>query len=256
MPDDAFISCQELQKRFGDIVAVASVSFRVRAGEIYGLLGPNGAGKTTTLRVLAGLLTPSGGQALVAGVDVARDPDGAKRRLGFLSGGAGLYGRLTAREILSYTGRIYDMSRPRIAARIAELTTTLDLAAFLDQRAETLSTGQKQRVSLARAVFHDPPVLILDEPTSGLDVLASQGLRTFVLDEKTRGKAIVMSTHYLAEAELICDRVGFVHAGRIVKEGTPAALRAETHSASLEQAFLSVVLGERAAGLAAPVEAP
>ena len=235
------ILCRDLQKRFGDVIAVAGLSFTVSPGEIYGLLGPNGAGKTTTMRVLAGLLLPTSGTVAVDGVDVSVDPDLAKQKLGFLSGGAGLYARLRPHEILSYTGRVYGMSEDNIASRTAALTQQLDMADFLDRKAETLSTGQKQRVCLARAVFHDPPVLILDEPTAGLDVLASLGLREFVLAERTRGKGIVISTHYLAEAELICDRVGFVHNGRIVEEGTPTQLRNVTGASSLEQAFLSMV---------------
>ncbi|MDX2021192.1 MAG: ABC transporter ATP-binding protein [Deltaproteobacteria bacterium] len=241
------ILCDDLQKRFGDVIAVAGLSFTVAAGEIYGLLGPNGAGKTTTMRVLAGLLLPTAGVVTVDGVNVSADPDRAKQKLGFLSGGAGLYARLRPREILTYTGRVYGMSHDAISARTTALTEQLDMASFLDRRAETLSTGQKQRVSLARAVFHDPPVLILDEPTSGLDVFASLGLRAFVMAERQRGKGIVISTHYLAEAELICDRVGFVHQGRIVEEGTPTQLRAATGASSLEQAFLAVVTRKPAA---------
>ena len=237
---DATVICSELAKRFGDVEAVISVSFAVNAGEVYGLLGPNGAGKTTTMRILAGLLAPSAGTVTVAGVDVGSAAQHAKRRLGFLSAGAGLYARLSGRELLRYTGRIYDMPAEAIGRRIEELAEALVLHDFLDQRAETLSTGQKQRVSLARAVFHDPPVLILDEPTSGLDVLASHGLRQFVLSEKARGKAIIMSTHYLAEAELICDRIGFVHRGRVLAEGSPARLREQTQAPTLEHAFLSL----------------
>jgi len=235
------IQCQNLEKRFGDVVAVASVSFSVAKGEIYGLLGPNGAGKTTTMRVLAGLLAPTGGHVEVSGVDVSTNADLAKQQLGYLSGGAGLYARLSPREIMTYTGRIYGMAIEQVNARTMALATQLDMTSFMDRKAETLSTGQKQRVCLARAVFHDPPTLILDEPTSGLDVFASIGLRQFVLSEKARGKGIVICTHYLAEAELICDRVGFVHQGRIVKEGTPTELREATGASSLEQAFLAVV---------------
>jgi ABC-type multidrug transport system ATPase subunit len=243
----AAILCCNLQKRFGDVIAVDRLSFTVSPGEIYGLLGPNGAGKTTTMRVVAGLLLPTAGAVHVDGVDVSVDPDQAKQRLGFLSGGAGLYARLSPQEILIYTGRVYGMNETAITARITALVDQLGMASFLGRRAETLSTGQKQRVCLARAVFHDPPVLILDEPTAGLDVLASLGLREFVLAERSRGKGIVISTHYLAEAELICDRVGFVHQGRIVEEGTPTQLRLATGASSLEQAFLAMVTRSAAA---------
>jgi sodium transport system ATP-binding protein len=233
---------EHLGKSFGDALAVNDLSFAVPAGEIYGLLGPNGAGKTTTLRVLAGILAPSAGRATVAGVDVALDPQAARGRLGFLTGTTGLYARLTGRELLGYFGRLHGMSRDTIAARIALLARALDLDPVLDRRCEALSTGQRQRVSVARAVLHDPPVLILDEPTVGLDVLASRFLRDFVRAERDRGKAVIFSTHYLAEAELLCDRIGLLHRGRLLAEGSPADLRARADGAtSLEEAFLRLV---------------
>jgi sodium transport system ATP-binding protein len=231
-----------LRKLFGPAVAVDDVSLTVDAGEIYGLLGPNGAGKTTTLRILAGLLSPTAGSAVVTGIDVASAPREAQRRLGFLTGTTGLYARLTGREVLAYFGGLQRMSAAHIATRTDELSRALDLGGILDRRCEALSSGQKQRISVARAVLQDPPVLILDEPTAGLDVLASRFLRDYVRTERARGKAVLFSTHYLAEAELLCDRIGLLHRGRLLAEGTPAELRARAGGAdSLEEAFLRLV---------------
>jgi sodium transport system ATP-binding protein len=230
---------ERLQKLFGRAFALHDLSVTVAAGEIYGLLGPNGAGKTTALRILAGLLTPTTGRAFVNGTDVAMNPREAQRHLGFLTGTTGLYGRLTGREVLNYFGRLHHMPLQRIAERTADLARALDLTGLLDKRCEALSTGQKQRVSVARAVLHDPPVLILDEPTVGLDVLASRFLREYIRAERARGKAVIFSTHYLAEAELLCDRIGLLHRGRLLAEGTPRELRALAGDASsLEEAFL------------------
>jgi sodium transport system ATP-binding protein len=223
-------------KWFGSSYAVDELSLSVPPGEIYGLLGPNGAGKTTALRMLAGLLQPSRGRALIAGVDAASLD--ARARLGFLSGSTGLYARLTVRETLRYFGRVHGLSAERLGHRIDMLSGWLSLSALLDRRCENLSTGERQRVSLARTVLHDPPVLILDEPTNGLDVLASRALRDFVRQERDRGKAIIFSTHYLAEAELLCDRIGLLFRGRLLREGTPGGIRAECSASSLEEAFL------------------
>jgi len=240
-----------LRKLFGGTAAVDGLSLAVTAGEIYGLLGPNGAGKTTTLRVLAALLAPTEGHARIAGIDVALAPREAQRQLGFLTGTTGLYGRLTGREALAYFGALYGLGRADIAARTAELARRLDLGELLDRRCDALSTGQRQRLSVARAVLHDPPVLILDEPTAGLDVLASRFLRDYVRAERDRGKAVVFSTHYLAEAELLCDRIGLIHRGRMLAEGTPAELRARAGgAASLEEAFLRLVAAQEPTGAA------
>jgi sodium transport system ATP-binding protein len=233
------LALEGVTKDFGALRAVDELSLCVAAGEIYGLLGPNGAGKTTALRMLAGLQSPSRGCARVDGLDARSET--AKARLGFLSASTGLFPRLTPRELLTYFGRLHDLSSSRVAERMARLAQALDFDRVLDRPCEVLSTGEKQRVSVARAVLHDPPALILDEPTSGLDVLASRYLRDFVRGERDRGKAIVFSTHYLAEAELLCDRIGFLFRGRLLREGTPAGLRAEYGVTTLEEAFLKVV---------------
>jgi sodium transport system ATP-binding protein len=227
-----------LEKDFAGARVVAGVSFQVGAGEIYGLIGPNGAGKTTTFRILAGLLSPSRGIARVDGVDVGAEPARAKARIGFSTGSAGLYGRLTAREQLAYFGALHGMEKGRLDQRIDEVSASVDLTRFLSRRCEKLSTGEKQRVAIARALIHDPPVLILDEPTAGLDVLASTFLRDVVLKARDAGKAVLFSTHYLAEAELLCDRVGFLHRGQILREGKPEELKAAAGATTLEQAFL------------------
>ena len=226
-------------KSFGALRAVVDLTLSVVPGEIYGLLGPNGAGKTTALRMLAGLLQPSSGQALLLGLEAGSLQ--AKTRMGFLSGSTGLYARLTPRETLQYFGRIHGLSGVDLRCRIATLAGWLGLESLLDRRCESLSSGERQRVSLARAVLHDPPVLILDEPTSGLDVLASRSLRDFVGSERSRGKAVLFSTHYLAEAELLCDRIGLLFRGRLLREGTPGSIRAECGATTLEEAFLKLV---------------
>ena len=227
-----------VSKSFGTIAAVVELSLSIPGGEIYGLLGPNGAGKTTALRLLAGLLAPSTGRAKVAGLDA--NTTSAKTRLGYLSGSTGLFGRLTPREVLDYFGQIHGLSRTEIGKRVMALAPALALESILDRRCEALSTGERQRVSIARAVLHDPPVLILDEPTSGLDVLASRFMRDFICSERKRGKAVLFSTHYLAEAELLCDRIGFLHHGRLLCEGSPSEIRAKTGKNTLEEAFLTL----------------
>jgi len=236
------VAVDSLRKTFGATVAVADLSFTIAPGEIYGLLGPNGAGKTTTLRILIGILVPTRGNVRVAGIDVVKDAATVRRRLGFLTNTTGLYPRLTGRELLRYFGRLHGLAPDAAAARIETLAGALQLGPFFDRRCEALSTGERQRLSIARAVLHDPAVLVLDEPTAGLDVLASHFLRDFVRAERDRGKAVVFSTHYLAEAELLCDRIGLLHRGRLIAEGTPGALRAAAGDApSLEQAFLRLV---------------
>jgi sodium transport system ATP-binding protein len=232
------IKLEALTKDFGSRRVVDGVSLEVAPGEVCGLLGPNGAGKTTTLRMLAGLITPTAGRALICGLDVKEKPLEARRALGFLTASTGLYDRLTAREVLQTFGRLHAMNEARLAARIDMLSTDLDLRAFLDKRCATLSSGQKQRVSIARAVVHDPAVYVLDEPTAALDPLASKSILDLVQGVSARGKAVLFSTHRMEEAEFLCDRLYFLTAGKVVATGAPSALRADSGQSSLTGAFL------------------
>lgn len=220
------------------IEAVRGVSFSIGAGEIVGILGPNGAGKTTLLRMLGTILTPTSGTCSIGEFRTDRQPDEVRRRVGFLSGNTKLYGRLTPAEILRYFGRLYRMDERRIRARTEEIAAMLDMEGFLHRRCESLSTGQTQKTSIARAILHEPPVLILDEPTLGLDILTSRAILDFILDAKTRGHTIIFSTHYMTEAEMLCDRVGLIHLGELLGMGTQADLFAETGTANLKEAFL------------------
>jgi len=239
-----------LDRKRGPVEALRSLDLTCRAGEIYGLLGPNGAGKTTTLRILATILAPTSGSARVAGVDVVSDPLEARRRLGFLSASTGLYPRLTARETLRYFGRLHGLEGEELEQRIEALVDSFDMRAFADGRCGALSTGQKQRVSIARAVLHDPPVLILDEPTTGLDILASGAMIDFIESRRAAGTCVLFSTHILSEAERLCDRIGVIHGGRLLAAGSYEELAERTGREWLEDIFRALV-EEAAAGDAA-----
>jgi len=225
----------------GDVRAVRGIDFRARYGEIHGLLGPNGAGKTTTLRMLATILAPTRGTARVAGADVATEPLEVRRRIGFLSASTGLYPRLTGREILRYFGQLHGLEPAALDARIEELVAAFELSGFCDQRAESLSSGQRQRVNIARAVLHDPPVLILDEPTTGLDILATSDMIEFVASRRSAGRCVLFSTHILSEAERLCDRIGVIHHGRVLADDTLDGLRERTGREHLDEVFRALV---------------
>lgn len=223
------------------VVAVQDASLSVCPGEIFGLLGPNGAGKTTLLRMLGTIIAPTSGACYIAGRPTSDAPEEARRRVGFLSGNTKLYGRLTARELLHYFGKLFGMHDTSIASRTEDLSELLDMRGFLDRRCEALSTGQSQRVSIARVLLHDPPVLILDEPTLGLDIMSSKTILDFILDAKRRNHCIIFSTHYMTEADLLCDRVGLMYAGRILAMGTKDSLYERTGTNNLKDAFLALV---------------
>ncbi len=228
-------------KKRGVVKAVDHVNFSCKAGEVYGLLGPNGAGKTTTLRIISTALRPTSGTALINGVDVSKEPQKVREQIGFLSGNTGLYGRLTAREMVAYFGKLYGMDDGLVARRTQELFSLLDMNKFADSRNEKLSTGMKQKVSIVRSVLHDPPVMVFDEPTSGLDVMSSRTIVDFIKKCRDDGKCVIFSTHIMSEAMRLCDRVAIIHNGRIYKEGTVNRLLEETQTNNLEDAFIKIV---------------
>jgi sodium transport system ATP-binding protein len=240
------IEARQLVKRFhdkkrGDVCAVNGVSFSCRPGEVYGLLGANGAGKTTALRILATILAPTEGTAVVAGFDVAKDPQSVRARVGFLSAATALYGRLSAQEMVEYFGRLHGLDEPTLRLRIDQIFTRLEMNGFRDRRCDRLSTGIRQKVSIARTLVHDPPVMIFDEPTVGLDVMAARTIVAFIRECRENGKTVVFSTHVMSEVEKLCDRVGIIHRGALLAEGTLPELRARYGIQDLEELFVKVI---------------
>ncbi len=234
-------------KKRGPVHAAEDVSFRVAPGQIYGLLGANGAGKTTTLRLLATLLQPTSGTATVAGFDVARDPEKVRAHVGFLAASTALYGRLTAREMIAYFGRLNGMAEGAIKARIKQLADELDMHEFLDRRCDKFSTGMKQKTSIARTLVHDPAVMIFDEPTLGLDVMTARAIVKFVRECRARGKTVIYSTHVMSEVEKLCDVIGIIHGGRLLAEGALAQLQASHGERDMEEIFVKIVTAKEAA---------
>ena len=238
------IQVRQLSKSFPGpkpLRAVDEVSFQVKAGEVFGLLGPNGAGKTTTLRMLSTLLRPSAGTAGINGCDILQEPERARAQLGFLTGDMGVYARLTPREMLQFFGRLHQMEHARLARRIQELFDLLDMNSFAGTRGDKLSTGMKQKAAIARAMLHDPPVLILDEPTAGLDVPSARIVESAVLQAKRSGKCVLYSTHIMEEAEYLCDRIGVINGGKLQAVGTMNELRERTGRQRLREVFLELL---------------
>ncbi len=229
------------RSRRGLVHAASDVSFTCGAGEIFGLLGPNGAGKTTTLRMLATILTPTSGRATVAGFDVGTQPGAVRERIGFLATETGLYDRLTARETLRFFGRINQMSDDAIRRRSDEIFNTLAMTELADRRVGTFSTGEKQKLSLARSILHDPPVLILDEPTFGLDVMSARTVVRTIELFREEGRTILLSTHIMRIAEKLCDRIGILYRGTLQAIGSLDELIAQFGGEDLEEAFFSAV---------------
>ncbi|HCD00896.1 MAG TPA: ABC transporter ATP-binding protein, partial [Planctomycetaceae bacterium] len=217
------------------------VRFNVGPGEVFGLLGPNGAGKTTCLRILSTILTPTAGTASIDGRDIVDDPDGVRARIGFLSGSTGLYDRMTARETVEYFGRLYGLDEDRLSESIERIFNTLSMNEFADTLNSRLSTGMRQKVSIARALVHDPPVLIFDEPTTGLDVLVARAVLDTVATLRDEGKCIIYSTHIMREVERLCDRLAIIHRGRILAAGSQRDLLAASEQPDLEEHFFDLV---------------
>jgi len=248
-PEDrerSMVQVNNLRKSFRDlrrglVHAIDGISFEVRPGEIVGLLGPNGAGKTTTMRILCTVLRPSGGTARVAGYDVAVQPDLVRQHIGFLSANTTLYDRMSAWELVAYFGRLYGLGGERLQQRLETVFALLQMNDFRDLLGAKMSTGMRQKVSLARALIHDPPVLIFDEPTAGLDVLVGRAVLDTIQELRALGKCILFSTHILREVERLCDRVAILSRGQIQAYGTLAELRQRYRQDDLEGLFFTLV---------------
>jgi sodium transport system ATP-binding protein len=240
------IQVESLRKSFRDlrrglVPAVDGVTFTARAGEIFGLLGPNGAGKTTTMRILCTVLRPTGGVARVAGFDVATQASCIRQHIGFMSANTAIYDRMSAWEMVSYFGRLYGMTEERLAERLDRVFTMLQMNDFRDRLGAKMSTGMRQKVSIARAIIHDPPVLIFDEPTAGLDVLVARAVLDNISHLRQLGKCILFSTHILREVERLCDRVAIISRGRVQACGTLEELRVQHQQTDLEELFFCLV---------------
>ncbi|MDO6710986.1 ATP-binding cassette domain-containing protein [Aliiglaciecola sp. 2_MG-2023] len=221
--------------------SVLDVTFKVNKGEVLGLLGPNGAGKTTTLRMLSTALQPNQGSVFINDVNVLEDPLVARQKIGFLSGSTGLYGRLTGRENIEYFGQLHGMHKQEIESRITELSDLLEMGTFLDRRSENFSTGMKQKTSIARAVVHNPEVVILDEPTTGLDIMATQTVLDFIRSLKNKDIPVIFSTHHLSEVEELCDRVTVIDKGISQFDGSLDEFRRQAIDGNLHDAFLATI---------------
>jgi sodium transport system ATP-binding protein len=243
------IELSDLRKTFGSVKAVDGVSFTARDGEITGLLGPNGAGKTTTLRMLYTLMKPETGHISVDGVDITRDPDGARRKLGVLPDARGLYKRLTARENIEYFGRLHGLDEATLKRRTDALIASLGIEDIADRRTEGFSNGQRVKTAIARALVHDPRNVLLDEPTNGLDVMATRALRKFMLQLRAEGRCVLFSSHIMQEVAALCDRIVVIAKGRVVAQGSADELRAQTGESNLEDAFVKVIGSEEGLSL-------
>ena len=239
------IRVQGLSKEFQDFGgifhALKNVSFEVRPGEIYGLLGPNGAGKTTCLRILSTVLKPTRGLAEVAGINVMHDAEAVRRNIGFMSCNTGIYDRMTARELIEYFGRLYGIPEDSLQDRIEVIMETLQMNDIRDRLGSKMSTGMKQKVSIARTIIHDPPVIIFDEPTSGLDVLVARNVLEAIATLKDQGKSIIFSTHIMREVEKLCDRIAVIHRGQILDEGTLPELADRHDQPDVEELFFDLI---------------
>jgi sodium transport system ATP-binding protein len=223
------------------VYALSDVTFSAEKGMILGLLGPNGAGKTTLLRILSTALKPTMGTASFDGVDILQNPLEVRRRIGFLSDNTGLYGRLTGREMIEYFGMLHGIERRTLKSRIGELIELLSMKDFIDKRNDTLSSGMKQKVSIARTLIHDPEIVMFDEPTTGLDVVAAEAILQFIESCKQRAKTVLFCTHNMHEVERLCDNLVMLRRGRLCFTGTPKQMLAQTGQTRLDKAFLVLV---------------
>jgi sodium transport system ATP-binding protein len=239
------IETQGLTKRFRKLVAVDGVSLTCGDGEVFGLLGPNGAGKTTLLRLIASVLEPTTGVALVDGLNARKESGRVRARVGLLVESAGLFDRFTPREHLRFYGHLHGLDGFRLQKRVDAVLEMLEMADFADRRAEGFSAGMSRRVVLGQALIHDPPNVILDEPTAGLDVMSTRNVRALIARFREEGRCILVSTHLMDEAQRLCDRVAIIHKGRLQAVGTPVELAVQTGASNLEEAFVRIVGEER-----------
>jgi sodium transport system ATP-binding protein len=237
------IEAHSLAKAFKAIKAVDGISFTCADGQVTGLVGPNGAGKTTTLRLLATVMRPDSGTAVVDGHDLLRDPQGVRRTIGVLPDNPGLYGRLTPREHLRYFGRLYGLQGAALEARIDGLVALLEMGAYADRPAEGFSRGMRQKVAIGRALIHEPRTVLFDEPTEGLDVMSTRAMRETMRRLRDEGRSVLLSSHLMGEVEQLCDRIAVIAGGRLCASGTPDELRREAGCPSLEEAFVRLVGG-------------
>ena len=240
------IQVENLAKEFvdlkrGHVTALDHVSFDVQPGEVFGLLGPNGAGKTTCLRILSTVLRPTSGRALIDGHDVAKKPDKVRTRIGFMSCNTGIYDRMTAFEMVEYFGRLYGLDDEELAERIDRVFDELQMNDMRDVLGSKMSTGMKQKVSIARTIVHDPPVMIFDEPTSGLDVLVARNVIQTVKSLSEQGKCIIFSTHIMREVEKLCQRIAVIHRGRILAIGSVQELAEKYNQPDMEELFFELI---------------
>jgi len=245
----AAITVINLRKEFGDIVAVDNVSFSVKEGSIFGYLGPNGAGKTTTLRMIYGALRPTSGEIYVMGHDALREKNRAKKLLGVMPENTGIYPRLTAEENLIYFGRLRGLSGYDLERRVEKLLRRLNLEEKRYVLADKLSSGQKQKLAFARAIIHEPPILILDEPTLGVDVMSAREIREIIREYADQGGTVVLSTHNMWEVQKLCSDVAIINRGRIVYSGSRAELERISGEKEFEDIFVKLVREEHAEAL-------
>jgi sodium transport system ATP-binding protein len=231
-------------KKRGKITAVNDINFHCQKGQIFGLLGPNGAGKTTTLRILATMMTPTAGEVLVNGYHILREAHKVRKSIGFLSGETGLYDRFTPRETVRFFGKINGLTEQAINQRMTEIFQVLEMNHFQDVRVDKLSTGMKQKLSIARAIIHDPPILILDEPTVGLDVITARVVIEYIREFRNQGKCIIFSTHQMVEAEKLCDEIAIIHLGKLLSVGTLEDLKKHFPVGDLEEIFFKLIKTE------------
>ena len=224
-----------------EAIAVQDVSFNCQPGRVFSLLGPNGAGKTTTLRMIATILTPTTGSVVVNGFDTLKEPENARKSMGFLTGSTGLYERLTPNEIVAYFGELYGVSKSDFEERKEHLFTLLDMHDFQNKRIGRLSTGMRQKVSIARTMIHDPQVVIFDEPTSGLDVITAENIIKLIDNCRTQGKTVIFSSHIMSEVDLLCDDLAIIHKGEILFNDTMESFRKQMQAPNLTAEFIRIV---------------